>query len=694
LGVLRWPTVLRIAVVVATASSPRLASAADDGFDAPDAGDDAEGAAIYETVVHGRPLLATDETTALAETIDVADETRRFATVSDVLAPAVGVDIRALGGPGSFAAASIRGSASSQVPVYLDGVLLNTGGFDTVDLGALGLDAIDRIEIYRGHVPPSLPFAGIGGAIVLKTKAFERPYTELAASYGSFGTARLLALQGNRVGRARGLALVSASGSEGDFLYLNRNGTLYTAADDAIVRRRNNAHVAYETLVKMDGEAGPLAWTVADDFGTKRQGVPGAESVPSRRAQLRTLRNAASAAAELRVDRNLVLAGSASYLVLTDEFLDPRDEVGLGVGRTASRADAAGGGLALAVAATERHNLAIRVDSRYERFAFGEAGEGSVPSPAHRVTSGVVLSDEWMPTRWFLLVPSLRAEHRLSSFGGGEIPGHADIMPAAESNDVTVQPSLGARADAGHGVTARLNLGRYVRAPDLGELYADRGATVGNPELRPEVAWSADLGLAWQAENAGPLDVGRLELAGFASSVRDLITYVQNSQSTVRAENVGRAEIAGVEASGRALLADLVSLEANYTFLHAINRADAPYLEGRQLPGRPAHELYARIELADRFGEFAARLSADVIYSGLTYLDQANLKDAGLGTALVGLSLGVERVPERLELTLEVKNLLDTITVEDRRGRERPVSDFEGYPLPGRTLLATVRWRT
>jgi outer membrane receptor protein involved in Fe transport len=681
--------------VAAIASSPRIAFADDDDLAAPDGGAaDVEAAAAYETVVHGRPAIATDETTALAETIDVGDETRRAGTVSEVLATAVGVDVRSLGGPGSFGAASIRGSASSQVPVYLDGVLLNTGGFDTVDLGALGLDAIDRIEIYRGHVPPTLPEAGIGGAIVLKTKAFERPYTELAATYGSFGTARLLALQANRVGDARGLALVSASGAEGDFVYLDRNGTLHTEADDAFVRRRNNAHLAYEALVKVDGELGPLSWTLADDFGAALQGIPGAESVPARRAELRTMRNAASAAAELEADRNVTVAGSASYLVLTDELRDPLDEVGVGAGRTASRADAVSGGLALGIAATRRHDLALRVDCRYERFAFAEVGGGEVPSPAHRVTSGAVLSDDWTPARRFLVVPALRVEHRWSSFGGGAIPGHADPMPAAESSDVTLQPSLGVRADAGHGVAVRLNLGRYVRAPDLGELYADRGMTVGNPELRPEVAWSGDLGVSWQAENAGALDVGRLELAGFASAVRDLVVYVQNSQSTVRAENVGRAEIAGVEASARALIADLVSLEANYTFLSAFNRTDAPYLEGRRLPGRPAHELYARIELADRFGAFAARLSADVTYSGLTYLDQANLKDAGLGTAIVGLALGVERVPERLELTLEVKNLLDTITVEDSRGRPRPISDFEGYPLPGRTLLATVRWRT
>jgi iron complex outermembrane receptor protein len=684
-----------IVSVAALATAPRHVRAAeDDGFDASDGGADAEGGAAYETVVHGRPPLATDETTALAETLDVADETRRFATVSDLLAPAVGVDVRTLGGPGSFGAASIRGSTSSQVPVYLDGVLLNSGGFDTVDLGALGLDAIDRIEIYRGHVPPTLPAAGIGGAIVLRTKAFERPYTEIAATYGSYGTARLLAVHGNRLGGVRGLALVSASGSEGDFLYLNRNGTIRNTADDTFARRGNNARLAYETLVKIDGEVGPLAWTLADDFGTAQQGIPGTESVPATRASLRTARNAASASGELRVDRNLVLSGTASYLVLTDAFSDPLLEVGVGGGRAASRADSVGGGLALSIDARGRHDLGIRADCRYERFELDEVGEGAPPSPAHRVTSGAVLADEWTPAPWFLIVPSVRVEHRASEFGGGRIPGRSDAAPAESASDVVVQPSLGVRADAGHGFTVRSNLGRYVRAPDLGELYGDRGATVGNPELSPEVAWSADLGLAWQTENAGPLDLGRLELAGFASAVRDLVAYVQNSQNTVRPENVGRARIAGIEASGRALFAELVSLEANYTFLSAVNLTDAPYYYGKRLPGRPAHELYAKVELADRFGAFAARLAADVTYSGLTYLDQANLKDAGLGTALVGLSLGVERLPERLELTLEVRNLLDTITVEGANGRSRPVSDFEGYPLPGRTMLVTVRWRS
>jgi len=655
--------------------------------------DEELGDETYETVVHGRPSLATDETTALAETIDVSDETRRLTSVSDVLDTAVGVEVRSLGGFGSYGATSIRGSTSGQVPVYLDGVLLNAGGFATVDLGALGLDVVDRIEIYRGHAPPQLPTAGIGGAIVLETKAFERPFTEIAASFGSFGTARLLALRAQRMGPLKTLALVSASGSTGDFEYLNRNGTLYDTTDDAIVRRENNAHTAYEAFLKLDGEAGGFDWSLADDFGVKQQGVPGTESVASAHTLLRTSRNALSLTAKGRPRRGIGLSFDVSYLALTDDLSDPLGEVGVGSYRTGSRSDAIAGGLVFETTALADHRLSVRLDERFERFAHRDYGEEALPSPAHRFATGVALSDEWTPIRPLRLVPALRLTEHHAAFGGGRIPGRAETVAPRTSDDLFVQPSLGARLDLGHGLVSRLNLGRYVRAPDLSELFGDRGAAMGNPDLRPEVSWNADAGLSWQLENRRALDLLRIDGAVFASRVRDLIAYVQNSQNTVRPENVARAEIAGAEASTRLSVAEIATFTANYTYLYAVNRSAPPYLNGKRLPGRPAHAIFAELAFAHTFGALGWRAAADVEYAGATYLDQANMKDAGLGTALVGLEVGVEHPRSRLSLTLALDNLFDTITAVGSDGRTRPLSDFEGFPLPGRTFLATLRWR-
>ena len=44
-------------------------------------------------------------------------------------------------------------------------------------------------------------------------------------------------------------------------------------------------------------------------------------------------------------------------------------------------------------------------------------------------------------------------------------------------------------------------------------------------------------------------------------------------------------------------------------------------------------------------------------------------------------------------MTVEVKNLLDTISVINRDGFRLPLQDFEAFPMPGRTVMATVFWR-
>ena len=227
---------------------------------------DEEEAPVFETVVHGYEIRPTDNVTGFARTLDVNEESRGMTSVSEVVSQAVGVQVRRTGGLGSYGTASIRGSTPGQVPVYMDGVLLNTGGFAAVNLGDLTLDSLDRIEIYRGYTPVSLGTAGIGGAISLSSRAFDEPITEISMSYGSWNTARLLALRGDRVDDVRALTILSASGSQGDFEYLNRNGTLLNEEDDAIQRRQNNRHVSYGSLVKIDGNADGRHWTLANDL--------------------------------------------------------------------------------------------------------------------------------------------------------------------------------------------------------------------------------------------------------------------------------------------------------------------------------------------------------------------------------------------------------------------------------------------
>jgi iron complex outermembrane receptor protein len=669
---------------------PATGAAADDGADC-----DADMPA-FETEVRGYVLKPTDESTSFGETIDVTEEARGSSSVGEVLSEAAGVQVRRTGGPGSPAAASIRGSTASQVPVDLDGVLLNAGGFPTVDLGTLSLDTLAEVEIYRGGAPLGVGRAGIGGAVMLHSRVVEEPLSEIALTAGSWSTARLALLQMERIGELGFLGVLSAEGTRGDFLYLNRNGTLHNPDDDRVERRANNASLAYGTLFKLDGPlSGAWRFTAANELHQQRRGVPGIDSVPTENASLRSFREAASlrAGGPLGSDA-LRLDLDASWLLLRDDFDDTRNEIGIGYQRARSRADTVGGGALLAVEPNCRHHTHVRLEGFHERFATRELVLGEAPDPARRERFGLGLEHIWSPVERLSVVPAVRLDLHRSEFGGGDLSGDFLEAEPADNTAFFWSPSLGARFEIADGLFVRANGGRYLRAPDLAELYGDRGTVVGNPGLEPEVGWNADAGLTWiRSGGSDGLTLLRLDAAWFGSWAQDLIAWVQNSQHTIRPENVDAARILGLETGLRLVVFDLVSLQGNYTYLNAINRSDKPYHDGRRLPGRPAHEAYGKLAVGRVFERWGGALWLDADYAGNVYLDQANLKDDTVGRLLFGVGYRLERPREGLTLTLEVKNIFDTIAVEDADGRDRPVRDYEAYPLPGRTILVTLHLR-
>jgi len=54
----------------------------------------------------------------------------------------------------------------------------------------------------------------------------------------------------------------------------------------------------------------------------------------------------------------------------------------------------------------------------------------------------------------------------------------------------------------------------------------------------------------------------------------------------------------------------------------------------------------------------------------------------------------LEYRPAKLNCTLEVKNLLNDFVLTDEEGQRHMLRDFVGYPLPGRTVMLTLHWRS
>lgn len=119
-------------------------------------------------------------------TLDAKNFSGRYIDLQSVLETVSGVTVSNMGGFGHYADVSIRGSSSSQVQVYLDGIPLNGATGYAVDVSKIPLPSLQTISIYKSA--PSIEFFGenAGGVINLSTDV-NKDATTASMEVGSFG---------------------------------------------------------------------------------------------------------------------------------------------------------------------------------------------------------------------------------------------------------------------------------------------------------------------------------------------------------------------------------------------------------------------------------------------------------------------------------------------------------------------------
>ena len=165
-------------------------------------------------------------------------------SASEVISSLSGIQGYKQGGMGSFQTVSIRGIAARNVLICVDGIPLNDAGGGAADLGAIDLNNIERIEVYKDRVPAKFGGAGLGGAINFVTKdalhSGKTPKGRVIASYGSHNTFEgSVQVSASIKDSVQFSATASMRHSDNDYEFDNRNGTLYNDEDDFKDRRRN-----------------------------------------------------------------------------------------------------------------------------------------------------------------------------------------------------------------------------------------------------------------------------------------------------------------------------------------------------------------------------------------------------------------------------------------------------------------------
>jgi vitamin B12 transporter len=680
---------------------PIRAVAEDDDED-----DGEEVRAADETVVvvgERDPVESPEQDTSAAVTVIELDERQRAsASVAEVVGATAGVHLQRLGGLGHFSAVTIRGSSARQVQVHVDGVPLNPYGGSSVNLEELPLDAFETIEVYRSGAPAHLGAGAMGGVVNLVTAPGRLPPPRLELAGGSYWTRRLSAEAGTAwLGeRAPGDVLMSVetSGTRGDFLYFDDHGTVYNLFDDGARTRLNNDLAQMDARGRLRLGDRSLQLVVQEAVLARGQGLPGIGHDPALHARLGVLGHSLLTELSGRPRANVKLRGRASWRVRRESYRDPEGELGTGQQDSRDVHQAAGGLVSVrwvplswqAVEATAE----LRVDTYEPVDLLREDSSDGVRS---RVAAVFSASDDFSLAGDRVRISPVLQLHLLDNRMLGTVPfGDAAVAPDAERHVVAFTPQLGLLVRPVDALAIKANVARSFRPPDFTELFGDRGAVIGNSALVPETGIAWDVGARLAGGGEGPVG-GSLSLGYFWRHTWDAIVYVQNSQRTQIPTNFGEARVSGVEASGQVSLFDMVDLATSVTWMDSVNLDPREAYLDKQLPGVPRWEVWA--ELAWHL-DHRLRVAYDASHTSGNYWDATNWYLSAPRT-VHGMSLRVQPGRDWPFVELDVRNLFDErleavprdpLNPDDGAVAIQPLTDFAGYPLPGRTLMVTVGW--
>jgi vitamin B12 transporter len=634
-------------------------------------------------------------------------EREQGARPSDALAELVartpGASVRSIGGLGQFSSVSLRGSAPQQVQLFIDGVPIGGSLAGLSNLDDQPLDGLTRLEIYRGYVPVAFGGATIGGAIDLVNAPGKEPLTRIAGGVGSFG-ARQTRFELVRPLRRRDAHLglrFGYAGADGDFPWFDDGGTPHNPLDDATRRRVNNHYDRVQGQLRLDARRGRWRFGLQEIVQYKEQGIAGSARAPTQGMKLDSaVARTIFTARRTRLGRpGGNLEWVSGFAVDYRRFTDPLAEIGLADDQRTTSLDAY---LSPRMRLALWRGAFVRLvaDQRTEWVRIDQRGGSFFPtgnSERTRTASGIGAElEQFLFDRRWLIVPGARVDALVNRFAVP--PGEGELGDQGRDDHVLgVSPRLGTRLRVLRGLELRSSAGRYFRPPTLMELFGDQGYIVGNEGLSPETGNSIDGGLVLDRDFGGL--AAHAQVAGFVTWSRDLIQWVA-AGLVARPENVAAARVRGLETS--MVLAPsrrIVDLQANYTLLETEDRGQDPARRGQPLPGRPRHEVFVRSSAGRVWTAAATSFEPRIFYTvevvAGTFLDPSGRHELP-ARAIQGLGAELH-LAERVHFAVEVRNLLDvrtafvTLPVTGARPHQVPVSDFLGFPLPGRSVWATVR---
>lgn len=599
--------------------------------------------------------------------VDRQKLTQSAGKLGELLARETGIQLRQSGGFGSFASITIRGASSAQTAVYLDGILLNSGGQPVIDLSTLELLNLDSVDIYRGTSPMQLASGAIGGAVNLNSlKAADQSTTRIRLGTGSLNRQ---SFQLNHQGHHSNwdwVASTSYQQSDNDFVFLNNNTTPLNPGDDRWQRRNNSQVERSAWLLKAGFQPSPNYQTnVMIQAANRTLGVPEWRNNADNQAAYGTDKM------QLQVSQTIDNLSNWNsqhtlYRHIDDaHYTDLLNQVGLAV-QDLEFNNQTTGARSYWETFTSMGTLGFSMDFRRESLSTKElisaddnyeVDRDSLLASAHVAWSDS--SEQWT------LTPAVRWQ-RLHSELLDNPPSSTAGSAQSDRTNTSLQLGLAWKPKAGYEFTA--NAGNYFREPSFGELYGSIGLINGNPNLLPEEGANVDLGIRYTGDSVA------LSVTAFLSARDELIVNTFDARGIGRPVNTGKSQVTGIEISGDVDIGSQIKLTSNLTVQNPRNRNPFKGFNNKLLPGEARRSLYAKFQYKPSLATYwyQWQITRD------RFFDSANLLPAADSFVQ---SVGIDVQYRKWRLSTQIHNI-----------RNENFEDFNGYPKPGRTWsLALAR---
>ncbi|HTY07555.1 MAG TPA: TonB-dependent receptor, partial [Candidatus Edwardsbacteria bacterium] len=461
------------------------------------------------------------------------------------LAGLAGASLGANGGTGSTSSLYLRGAASENVLVLLDGIPLNSSLMGLYDLTKISGNA-GRIEVVRGVESSLYGANAVGGVVNITTPEPDsgRPHSRVTYQKGDYGGQQLMAQF------SRSLAPKAS-------MWLGVDWT----ADGG--QRRNSAYDG--TNYSVGANIGPYRGVSAKGFlqiYKAKVGVPGSLSYPDTvSTQWDDQQDM-----QLRLGHRCTVGGQEhnGYLAIARSDIETKYYDGYTTTKNKSRQSTVNGQYTLAL--LPGWSLTAGGDYLLSECRSDNSGDHDLRQKS------LFCNNLYSGFDGLLLTAGVRWDKNLYY-------------------KYQVSPSLAASYRINKPLTAYASYGQAYRAPTVNELFwkDDVWMMYGDPGLRPEHSWQAETGLK------AYLDWLTATGCYFHRTTRDLITWATLPDWSLHTENVYGALTDGVEATLSVRPLSWLRADINYTWCRT-ERDDSTHAV---LPYHPQNTANANLVVDD-----------------------------------------------------------------------------------------------